>query len=337
MTLTQMWDEIFYIDSVHLVVVDHAPNVDVFSTKGTYVYNLDGQGKIYTVSKNPSPPISAVNGEGRNVLPQISKLDGVYTTGHEFQWDTLQLNLGNLSSAKEIKLVVAGAIVYSSGQVQGEWASQFVNQSGVKPFPPPYMEVKDLNGNWVRVPESRQFPLVEVTPESFVVNLTGIFPTNDYSLRINTFFDTRFDYIGVDTTSQQDVRVQTINPAIADFTQFFENASTSSGNFTRYGDVTELVRDADDEFVIGRQGDRVALKFNATELGPVPEGMERDYFVFVSCWFKVNGLPYLPFTVDLLPFHAMSCFPYDPATESYPYAAHSSYLLEYNTRAINVP
>jgi len=337
MTLTQMWDEIFYIDAVHLVVVDHAPNVDVFSTKGTYIYNLDGQGKIYTVSKNPSPPISAVNGEGRNVLPQISKLDGVYTTGHEFQWDTLQLNLGNLSSAKEIKLVVAGAIVYSSGQVQGEWASQFVNQSGVKPFPPPYMEVKDLNGNWVRVPESRQFPLVEVTPESFVVNLTGIFPTNDYSLRINTFFDTRFDYIGVDTTSQQDVRVQTINPVIADFTQFFENASTSSGNFTRYGDVTELVRDADDEFVIGRQGDRVALKFKATELGPVPEGMERDYFVFVSCWFKVNGLPYLPFTVDLLPFHAMSCFPYDPATESYPYAAHLSYLLEYNTRAINVP
>jgi hypothetical protein len=337
MTLSQMWDELFYIDAVHLVVVDHAPNVDVFSTKGTYIYNLDGQGKIYTVSKNPSAPISAVNAEGENVLPQISKLDGVYTTGHEFQWDTLQLNLGNLSGAKEIKLVVAGAIVYSSGQAQGEWASQFVNQSGVKPFPPPYMEVKDANGNWVRVPDNRQFPLVEVTPESFVVNLTGLFPTNDYSLRINAFFDTRFDYIGVDTTPQQDVRVQTINPAIADFTQFFETVSASSGNFTRYGDVTELVRDADDEFVIGRQGDRIALKFKAADLGPVPEGMERDYFVFVCCWFKVSGLPYLEFTVDPLPFHAMSCFPYDPATESYPYEAHLSYLLEYNTRAINVP
>ena len=337
MTLSQMWDELFYIDAVHLVVVDHAPNVDVFSTKSTYIYDLDGQGKIYTVSKNPSPPISAVNAEGENVLPQISKLDGVYTTGHEFQWDTLQLNLGNLSGAKEIKLIVAGAIVYSSGQAQGEWASQFVNKSGVKPFPPPYMEVKDANGNWVRVPDNRQFPLVEVTPESFVVNLTGLFPTNDYSLRINTFFDTRFDYIGVDTTPQQYVRIQTINPAIADFTQFFETVSASSGNFTRYGDVTGLVRDADDEFVIGRQGDRIALKFKAADLKPVPEGMERDYFVFVSCWFKVSGLPYLDFTVDPLPFHAMSCFPYDPATESYPHDAHLSYLLEYNTRAINVP
>lgn len=337
MTLSQMWDELFYIDAVHLVVVDHAPNVDVFSTKGTYIYSLYGQGTIYTVSKNPSPPVSAVNAEGESVLPQIFKLDGVYTIGHEFQWDTLQLNLGNLSGAKEIKLIVAGAIVYSSGQAQGEWASQFVNQSGVKPFPPPYMEVKDANGNWVRVPDNRQFPLVEVTPESFVVNLTGLFPTNDYSLRINTFFDTRFDYIGVDTTPQQDVKIQTINPAIADFTQFFETASASSGNFTRYGDVTGLVRDADDEFVIGRQGDRITLKFRAADLGPVPEGMERDYFVFVSCWFKVSGLPYLDFTVDPLPFHAMSCFPYDPATENYPFDAHLSYLLEYNTRAINVP
>jgi len=337
MTMTQLWDELFYIDAVHLVAVDHAPNVDVFSTKSTYIYKLDDQGKIYTVSKNPSLPISAFNGEGENVLPQISKLDGIETPSHgDFHWETLELNLGNLSAAQEIKLVVAGVIVYSSGQVQGEWASQFVNQNGVKPFPPPYMEVKDTNGNWVRVPENRQFPLAEVTPESFVVDLTGLFPTNDYSLRINTFFDTRFDYIGVDTTPQQNIIIHTLNPASADFTQIFATNSTSSGNFTRYGDVSELVRDADDEFVIGRQGDRVSLKFNADELGPVPEGMERDYFVFSSLWFKVNGLPYLPFTVDPLPFTNMTAFPYS-AAESYPYEANLSYIQEYNTREINVP
>ena len=337
MTMTQLWDELFYIDAVHLVAVDHAPNVDVFSTKSTYLYKLDDQGKIYTISKNPSLPISAINGEGENVLPQISKLDGVNTPSHgDFHWETLELNLGNLSAAQEIKLVVAGVIVYSSGQVQGQWASQFVSQNGVKPFPPPYMEVKDANGNWVRVPDNRQFPLAEVTPESFVVDLTGLFPTSDYSLRINTFFDTRFDYIGVDTTPQQNIIIHTINPASADFTQVFATNSTSSGNFTRYGDVTELVREADDEFVIGRIGDRVSLKFDADELGPVPEGMERDYFVFASLWFKVNGLPYLPFTVDPLPFTNMTAFPYS-AAESYPYEAHLNYIQKYNTREINVP
>jgi len=334
--LTQKSDEIFYVDAVKLVVVDHSPDVDVYSTKNTYIYNLEGQGKIYTISKNPLTPISAINGEGEDCLPQISQLDGIYTTGHEFQYDTLELNLGDLSYAKEIKLIVAGTIIYSSGQAQGEWAAQFVDQPGVKPFPPPYMEVKDENGSWVRVPESRQFPLVDVGTDSFVVNLTGLFPTNDYSLRINTFFNTCVDYIGVDTTPQQNVTIQEIKPVYADFTQVFATDSTSTGNFTRYGDVTLLVLEADDKFVIGRQGDEIHLQF-LTDIRPVPENMERDFFVFVSCWFKVKGLPYLGFTVDPLPFNNMSCFLYLP-TESYPYDPdHLSYLLEYNTRTIDTP
>jgi hypothetical protein len=333
MILTQMSDEIFYIDSARLLMVDHAANVDVYSTQSTYIYNLDSnsKGKIYTVSKNPLTPVSAVNEKGENCLPQISKLDGISTVGHEFQWDTLTLDLGDLSGAEEIKLIVAGVIIYSSGEVQGEWAASFFRQPGVKPFPPPYMEVKDAEGRWVLVPESKQFPLVDVTSDSFVVDLTGLFPTDDHSLKIHSFFNTRFDYIGVDTTPQQTVTTQWIDPSNADFHQAYLTDSNSTGLFTRYGDVTALMLEADDKFIIGRQGDEVALKFLAN-LGPVPENMQRDYFLFVSAWFKVKGLPYLSFEVEPLPFHAMSCFPY-PSTESYPYdEEHLAYLLEYNTR-----
>lgn len=332
MIMTQMSDEIFYVDSASLVVVDHPSNVDVFSTQSTYIYNLDtnSKGMIYSVSKYPLTPVLAVNEKGEDVLPQISKLDGISTLGHEFQWDTLTLNLGDLSNAKEIKLVVAGTTIYSSGQVQGEWASQFFTQPGVKPFPPPFMEVKDDKGNWVPVPKSRQFPLVDVTSDSFVVDLTGLFLTDDYSLRIHSFFNTRFDYIGVDTTLQQPVNIQKINLAGADLHQAFTTQSSSSGFFTRYGDVSELLLEADDKYIIGRQGDQVSLKF--ADLEPAPEGMERDFFLFVSAWFKVNGLPYLGFTVDPLPFHTMTCLPYS-STESYPYDyEHLKYLLEYNTR-----
>jgi hypothetical protein len=335
MKFTQVSNEIFYMDAVKLVVVDHSPDVDVYSTKGTYIYNLDGQGKIYTVSKNPSAPVSCVNSEGENCLPQISKLDGLYTPSYgDFHWETLELNLGNLSNAQQIKLVVAGRIVYSSGEDQGAWAAQFVNQPDVKPFPPPYMEVKAANGSWVRVPDNREFPLVCVNPNEFVVDLTGLFPANDYSLRIHTFFETQFDYIGVDTTPQQCVIIQEMQPSSAILSQAFEaNAtSTSTGSFTRYGDVTALMLEADDMMVIGRQGDEVSINFSYGNLKSVPAGMQRDYFVFVSCWFKVDGLPYLSFTVDPLPFHNMSCFPY-PSTETYPTdATHLKYLLEYNTR-----
>jgi hypothetical protein len=335
MKLTQRWDEIFYLDAAQLIVVDHSPDVDVFSTKGTYIYSLDNQGKVYTVSKNPLTPVSAVNDAGEDILPQISKLDGIYTTDHEFQYDNYTLNLGDLSNATEIKLIVAGKTLYSSGQEQGEWAAQFITQPGVKPFPPPYMEVKDADGNWVPVPDNRQFPLLDVTPNRFIVNLTGLFPTNDYSVRIHNFFNAPFDYIGVDITPQQDVTIHAINPSYAYLHQVDTTNSTSTGNFTRYGYVTSLMLEADDKFVIGRQGDEVSLRYPA--LGPVPEGMERDYFLFVSCWFKVNGLPYLGFTVDPLPFHSMSVFPYPP-TESYPYDAdHLNILLEYNTRTIATP
>ncbi|MEM0313034.1 MAG: CARDB domain-containing protein, partial [Candidatus Bathyarchaeia archaeon] len=255
----QKADEIFYMDSVTMIAVDHPEDVEVYSTKATYIYNLEGQGKIYTVGKNLLTPVSAVNGKGENVLPLISRLDGVYTEGNEFQWDTLELNLGDLSRASEIKLVVAGTIFYSPGDTQGAWAARFIDQPGVKPFPPPYMEVKDENGNWIPVPDSRQFPLCDVGTDIFIVDLTGLFPTNDYSLRIHTFFDTRFDFIGIDTTPQRDIIIREVKPAHAYLSQALPTNSTSSGNFTKYGDVTKLVLEADDMFVIGRQGDQLQV------------------------------------------------------------------------------
>jgi hypothetical protein len=205
------------------------------------------------------------------------------------------------------------------------------------------MEVKDANGNWVRVPESRQFPLPpDGVARTFVVDLTGLFPTNDYSLRISNFWNVTFDYIGVDITPQANVTIQRIDPR-AILYQAFTSPSVSAGSFTRYGDVTQLVLYEDDEFVIGRQGDSVSLQFSAANLAPIPEGMERDYFFFVACWFKVeyanSGFgPGFGFTVDPLPFQNMSGFPYPLDKESYPYdPEHLSYLQQYNTRIINSP
>lgn len=336
MQIAETSDEIFYLDSAKLVAVDHPADTDVFSTTSTFIYNLSGQGTIYTVSKNLAAPVSAVNGTGQDVLPLISKMDGISTSGARWTWNSLTLNLGNLTGAKEIKLVVGAAIVWPTTQAGGSNFLKYASQPGVTPSPPPYMEVKAPNGNWVRVPDNRQFPLPDVTDDVFVVNLTGLFPTNDYELRINTYQDIRFDYIGVDTSAQQNITVQTIMPSSADLYQGFTSTSNSSGAFTRYDDVLALMQSADDKFVIGREGDAVSLEFPA-DLPPVPTGMVRDYFLIASCWFKGNGLSYVPFSVDPMPFQAMTSFPY-PSTQSYPYdASHKAYLQEYNTRKINIP
>ena len=334
--LSQNWDEISYTDSATLMIVDHSSDTDVFSTKATYLYNLDGQGEIYTVSKLPRSPISCVTGDGEDALQQVLERDGITTKGNEFTWDTLELNLGDLSDAEQIKLIVAGTILYSTGEEQGTWSGQFWDKPYEKPFPPPYIEVKDTEGKWVPVQDNRQFPLLDVTPDCFVVNLTGVFLTEDYSLRIHTFFNTEFDYIGVDTTTQQTVTIHEITPSSASLTQAFSTNSTSTGNFTRYGDVTALLQNPDDEYVIMRQGDQISIRFLA-DLPPLPDGMERDYFFVASVWFKVDGLPYVQFTVDPLPFQEMTCFPYDTETEGYSYMLHQAYLDDYNTRIIENP
>jgi hypothetical protein len=205
------------------------------------------------------------------------------------------------------------------------------------------MEVKDANGNWIRVPQDKQLPIPsDYSARTFAVDLTGLFPTgvSDYQIRLTNFWNVTFDYVGIDTSSQENIIVQKISPT-ATLDQVWDTQSTASGSFTRYGDVTQLVSAADDMFVIGRQGDRVLLKFPTANLAPVPEGMERDYFLFVAAWFKDppgNWGYGFEYTVDPLPFMGMSGFPYPMANESYPYdAAHLAYLWEYNTRVIQAP
>ena len=356
--LLQKWDEIFYLDAAYMMVVDHPTDVDVYSTMVNYV-NQAFPGDIYTVSKdNLLTPISAINEKGEDLLSQISSIDGVFTPATNGvdspSWDDIKLNqltldLGDLSDAKEIKLVLNGMVDWGPAEPYYDWIDGFKSAfaeglvpNGTQINPPPYMEVMDAGGNWVRVPDDRQLPTpADYVARSFVVDLTGLFPddVSEYKMRINNFWNVTFDYIGIDTTPQADITVQRIN-GDATFSQAFTTPSSSTGSFTRYGDVTQIVLEGDDMFVIGRQGDQVSLQFPVDGLSPLEDGMERDYFMFVACWFKDppgNWGYGFDFTVDPLPFRNMSGFPY-PDTESYPSDdAHSQYLEEYNTRERTAP
>jgi hypothetical protein len=343
--LTQRWNEIFYLDQAYLMVVDHPADVNVYSTMVEQYLDPNYMGQIYTVSKNPLTPVS-------DVLPQISKIDGVFTPGinglnspswDNIQWNTLTLNLGDLSNASQIKLIIRAVVDWGSPDDYATWLSKFYDPSvpdGAEVTPPPFMEVKATNGSWVRVPENRQIPIPpDGVPRTFVVDLTGLFPTNDYSLRISNFWNVTFDYIGIDTTPQRNITIYKIDP-VAELYQAFTTGSEASGNFTKYGDVTALVTAEDDKFVIGRQGDEVSLEFPAANLPPLEPGMQRDCFFFVACWFKDENGNWgfgFGFTADPLPFRNMSGFPYPP-NESYPFDQdHLDYLSEWNTRIIPTP
>lgn len=354
-TLTQKWDEIFYLDAAYLKVVDHPEDIDVYSTIPRYInpYFTD---KIYTISQNLLTPISAINERGEDVLSHISKIDGVFTPGinglaseswENGTWNRLVVDLGDLSDAKQIKLLIKGMVDWGPADVYYEWIEKFETAAaeggvpnGTQITPPPYIEVLDKEGNWVRVPEDRQMPIpADYVARPFVVNLTGIFLTDNYSIRMNNFWNVTFDYIGIDTTPEEKLTIQRID-AIAELRQIFDTPSEASGAFTRYGDVTELVSEYDDKFVIGMQGDEVALIFPVEGLAPLKEGMERSVLLFGACWFKDTPTNWgfgFDFTVDPLPFKDMTGFPYTDA-ESYPYDdEHIAYLEEYNIRVIKGP
>jgi hypothetical protein len=205
------------------------------------------------------------------------------------------------------------------------------------------MEVKDAAGNWIRVSQDKQIPIPsDYNARTFAVDLTGLFPAGitDYQVRFTNFWNVTYDYIGIDTTAQTDITLHELYPTTATLDQLWDTDSASSGAFTRYGNVLPLVTTADDMFVVGRQGDQVNLHFSTDNLPDPDEGMVRDYFFVVACWFKDPPGEWgygFDFTVDPMPFMGMSGFPY-PSTEHYPTdAAHLAYLKEYNTRVISPP
>jgi len=333
--MTQVTDEITYLDASWLIVVDHSPDVDVYSTKGTEFTDPNIKGKIYTISKNPLVPISCVNELSEDCLTQISKLDGNFASTHEFgKWQYFELNLGNLTGVQEIKLIVSGYNSWLPGW-EKIWVELLKNPDFLtsRPSVYPYLEVKAENGSWVRVPKDRDLSEPSATLRTFIVELTGLFPTNDFSIRINALTLMHLDFIGVDTTLQQNITVYRLDPSSENLHQRLQSFSTSSGNFTRYGYITSLLHYVDDKFVVMRQGDEISLKI-PNDITPLPKGVERDYFLYACMWYKKNGNRAYNFTVEPLPFYDMSAFPY-PSTQNYPYdSSHLEYLMEYNTRRI---
>ena len=89
----------------------------------------------------------------------------------------------------------------------------------------------------------------------------------------------------------------------------------------------------DDQFAIFGSGDEIALHFDAKQLPQLKGGWVRDFLLKVDGWAKDRD-PNTAYssTVEPLPFHGMSQYPY-PASEHFPNdAAHDQYRQTFNTR-----
>jgi hypothetical protein len=114
--------------------------------------------------------------------------------------------------------------------------------------------------------------------------------------------------------------------------------SRPAGRLTRFGDVAELLRDADDRFVIFGPGDELTVRFDAGALPELPAGWTRS-FVLHTWGYCKDCAPFTATgeTVEPLPFRSMRGYPYGP-DEGYPRdRLHEDYRRRFNTRSVGRP
>ena len=80
-------------------------------------------------------------------------------------------------------------------------------------------------------------------------------------------------------------------------------------------------------------GDELRLLFNARRLPPVAKGWTRDFLLLVDGWAKdADANTAYARSVEPLPFHGMSSYPY-PKSQHFPNdPAHQEYQRLFNTR-----
>jgi hypothetical protein len=189
--------------------------------------------------------------------------------------------------------------------------------------------------------------------------LTGKFLCDDRQVRIATSMRIYWDQILVDTSDgDQPTRITKLDPLradlrwrgfpreyspdgrkplIYDYSVIEPSAPWKAhlGNYTRYGDVRELLLAPDDLYVVTRNGDEMQIDFDARRLPTLAAGWKRTFLVYADGFGKdmdINSAR--PETIGELPFHGMKSYPYSPA-ERYPMTKRRrDYLLRYNTRTV---
>jgi hypothetical protein len=275
------------------------------------------------------------------MLDAVLRRDGRYVDGFERTFNntaelhSLTVDLAGLHGSGNATLFLTGWVDWSS-------ASTIVagSQTASNGIRPPVIQVRDPLGRWKTVDADAGLP--GGNPRTMAVDLTGKFLSASREVRILTnmcvYWDEVFAVDGVSALAV-DPQELPLDSAELRFRGFSENVvhpqrlepekfiysqvrSTTAwdptpGMYTDYGNVMSLLGGIDDRFVVMGSGDEVRLRFR-NNLPPVQPGSQRHYLLFFDGWAKERD-PNTAFgdTVEPLPFHQMSGYPYGDS-EAFP-------------------
>ena len=351
--LTEELSEVSYFDQIQLVAVDHPADTEVYSNEkwksppfpDFRLYGL--KTRIYPV---------AAKSEHGDVLKRVVRRDKEYVDDFEHNYigvaklHHLDLDFGKAAHDNRAFLVLNGWVDWADG-------STFLQQAQAKhDLVTPYLQVKDKAGKWVTVIQDMGMPSGK--PKTIAVDLTGKFLSDSREVRIVTNMCVYWDeiYLG-ENAGKPEIHMSSLAPEYSDVhfrgfspshihperkqPEYFDYANPTPasywnptpGNYTRYGNVTELTQSIDDRLVIMGSGDMLTVRFDQQKFPRLRPGWTRDYLLRVEGWAKDRDAnTAFSQSVEPLPFHAMSRYPYPPS-ERYPAdKLHQEYVKQYLTR-----
>ncbi|MEM9799923.1 MAG: FG-GAP-like repeat-containing protein [Planctomycetota bacterium] len=357
---TEELREVTYLDRVRLDVIDHPTGTEIYPNE-RFTFPPFPEAHTHVVERTALVQ-RATGSDGEDWTDEIRQLDFRHPTPFERRagqflglaephFLELEFDPADLEGATKIRLVATGWFFWSDASVNVAAA----RTPGVE-FVPPTLSIPGEDGAWVPAGPPLGFPAGKT--KTMVVDVTDVVRRDDPRLRIGSTLELYWDRIelatcGDDaeivTTSLEPVgtRLWTrgfsapIQPERSDLPLFFDWDELAEvprwdqhpGMYTRYGDVTPLLGEIDDRFVIMGSGDALTIRFDARELPPVPEGFRRDYLVFLDGWAKDRDPnTHEALEVEPLPFHGMSGYPYADS-ESFPDTPeHRAWRETWNTR-----
>ena len=339
--VTEELREVLYLDCAKLMVVDHAPDVEVHSTDKLGPPPFPPS-ELWAL-RSPRALVRAMGSDGLDRTEPVRAIDGVFAPPGaalppplrgQCQPLTLTLDFGPLDVERPLVLALTGWIQYGDAS-----ANIALSQNVSVPVIPPKLEVETAGGAWVPVEVVVGMPAGKT--KTILCDLGGKLPRGAQRLRLTTTFDLSWDRIALfERAAATEVEQRDIAPGSAElrFRGFSEIKSrgpghpqtpaydkvsarppwrtTPQGWCTRYGDVLDLVKSRDERLLLLNAGDAVTLRFEAKSLPPVAPGRDRTFFFYSVGWDKDGD----PNVVE------------GDTVEPLPSAALGDWRLDYNTR-----
>jgi Tfp pilus assembly protein PilF len=327
--IAEPMDEVLYLDHLRLEVIDHPPGAHVFPDERFILTGPEPTQKVLAFRTRHFPR-RATDHKGRDVTNLIIERDRRAVDGFATRsWlgyaedHSLTLDFGAVPSGGNWHMVLAGWTEYPYPE-----SIYAATRAGVE-LQPPTLDRLDSDGKWQPVCDLG-FPagLPRVMTRGLPADFSG------GTLRIATNMQVYWDQIYLAPADDVGTvgKVTTLDVARADlavrgFMQevypngrppvAYSDAKTEpvavnrwKGNLTRLGDVTELLRAADDRFVLCGPGEEIVVRFDATRLPALPADWTRSFVLRTHGYCKDTSTTTVTGgTVGPLPFRAMPNYP----------------------------